>query len=34
MEIGDEMVEVFGVEKVVKSVSGTKTWQSYFLDDG
>ncbi|XP_075875907.1 ciliogenesis-associated TTC17-interacting protein [Nelusetta ayraudi] len=34
MEIGDEMVEVFGVEKVVKSVSSTKTWQSYFLDDG
>lgn len=34
MEIGDEMVEVFGVEKVVQSVSSTKTWHSYFLDDG
>lgn len=34
MLIGDDMVGVFGVEKVVKSVSRTKTWQSYFLDDG
>lgn len=34
MDIGDEMVEVFGVEKVGKSVNSTKTWHSYFLDDG
>lgn len=34
MEIGDEMVEVFGVERLVRSVDSTKSWQSYFLDDG
>ncbi|XP_069020631.1 ciliogenesis-associated TTC17-interacting protein [Embiotoca jacksoni] len=35
LEVGDEVLEVFGVEKIVDSVEdGPTTWQCYFLDDG
>ncbi|XP_054452150.1 ciliogenesis-associated TTC17-interacting protein [Anoplopoma fimbria] len=35
LEVGDETVEVFGVERIVHSVEeGPTTWQCYFLGDG
>lgn len=35
LEVGDETVEVFGVERIVHSVEdGPTTWQCYFLADG
>lgn len=35
LEVGDETVEVFGVERTVHSVEDSpSTWQCYFLADG
>ncbi|CAG5896293.1 unnamed protein product [Menidia menidia] len=35
MEIGDEVLEVFGIQKMVHSVEGSSpTWQCFFLQDG
>lgn len=35
LEVGDEMVEVFGVQRIVHSVEDSPTtWQCYFLPNG
>ncbi|KAM4551287.1 LOW QUALITY PROTEIN: ciliogenesis-associated TTC17-interacting protein-like [Odontesthes bonariensis] len=35
LEVGGEVLEVFGVQRIVHSVeSSPSTWQCYFLDDG
>uniref|UniRef100_A0A3Q3XI39 Ciliogenesis-associated TTC17-interacting protein n=1 Tax=Mola mola TaxID=94237 RepID=A0A3Q3XI39_MOLML len=34
LEVGGETVEVFGVERIVRSAENPTTWQSYFLVDG
>lgn len=35
LEVGEEVLEVFGVQRTVTSVEdSTATWQCYFLNDG
>ncbi|XP_030608288.1 ciliogenesis-associated TTC17-interacting protein isoform X2 [Archocentrus centrarchus] len=35
LEVGAELLEVFGVERIIHSVEGSpSTWQCYYLDDG
>uniref|UniRef100_A0A3Q4HE22 Ciliogenesis-associated TTC17-interacting protein n=1 Tax=Neolamprologus brichardi TaxID=32507 RepID=A0A3Q4HE22_NEOBR len=35
LEVGAELLDVFGVERIIQSTEGnSSTWQCYFLDDG
>uniref|UniRef100_A0A3B4GK08 Ciliogenesis-associated TTC17-interacting protein n=1 Tax=Pundamilia nyererei TaxID=303518 RepID=A0A3B4GK08_9CICH len=35
LEVGGELLDVFGVERIIQSMEGSpSTWQCYFLDDG
>lgn len=34
LEVGGDMVEVFGVERTVQTVHSPTKWESYFLADG